>query len=231
MTNRKPLALTHILYEKDDPYGAILAFSSLLPILISFSLTTHLFVGKDLRAGFIATGALLTQIISTVLKKIIKEPRPQNDLIVPGTQKYGMPSSHSCFMAFIAVFSLLFAIRRCQNLIGPNAFVIRMKRWLMPAVTTLSAIVCSYSRIHLEYHTIRQVVAGSVLGLFIAIVWFILYEKYYVTSWASKLEKTYNAWDFRSPHDLGDSSYTFKKSLDARRKIFEQRNNGWKKES
>ena len=231
MSSKKALSLTHILYEKDDPFGVILAISSLLPILISFSLVTHTFVGKDLRAGFLMIGALLTQIVSIVLKKIIKEPRPYELMVVPGSQKYGMPSSHSCFMGYIAMFSLLFAIRRCQDLLGPNAFVIRMKRWLIPFVSTFSAILCSYSRIHLEYHTIRQVIAGIALGITIAILWFTLYEKFYIPTWSTQLEQLLNAWDFRSPHDLGDSSYTFKKSLDARRKIFKQRNNGWKKES
>uniref|UniRef100_A0A7S2R8N2 Phosphatidic acid phosphatase type 2/haloperoxidase domain-containing protein n=1 Tax=Eucampia antarctica TaxID=49252 RepID=A0A7S2R8N2_9STRA len=231
---KKSFSLTHVQYDESDGLvGELLAFFSLLPVLYTVCLATHAVFGRDLRVAFVLLGGVLTSGLCTILKMIIQEPRPNKDLlllVVPNSQVHGMPSNHSSYMTFIAVFSILFAMRRCGNMEGPSAFVKQTKRWLVPTVCTFTAIICCYSRIHLGYHTNSQVGVGAIFGWIMAIIWYTLYERYYITQWAPALEQLLNVWDFRSPHESNDIGYAVKKSLDARRKIFKQRQNGWKRE-
>jgi dolichyldiphosphatase len=46
--------------------------------------------------------------------------------------------------------------------------------------STLLASGCSYSRVHLGYHTTRQVVVGSVLGIAFGYVWYRMFEMGFV---------------------------------------------------
>jgi len=240
---KKSFSFTHVEYDENDGLlGIVLAFSSLLPVFYTVSLATHSVFGRDLRVLFVLIGSTLTFVLCTILKNIIQQPRPihHNDnhdssiinplLHLPESQKHGMPSNHSSFMTFCATFSILFAIRRCRNMQGPSVIVKQTKRFLVPVICIATALCCSYSRIHLGYHTMAQVLVGVMLGCIMGILWYILYEQYYITQWAPALEEILSDWDFRSSHDSDDVGYVVKRSLDARRKINSQRKNGWKRE-
>ena len=237
----KPFSLTHVVYSSDDALGPLWALLSLSPPFCVVSLTTVIVVGRDLRAAFVLLGLVITTIISTILKKIIDHKRPDHvfgaagtgddgqssTLHVPSSQEEGMPSNHAAFVAFAAAFSLLFAIRRCDKMQG-SAIVKSIKRYLPPIGAWLLAVGCAYSRVHLGYHTPNQVYAGFALGCALGGLWYTLYETIYINK-ISRLEELLTAFDFRSPHEVGDLAAERRKGLDARRKLDAQRKSGWKK--
>lgn len=231
----KPFTLTHVVYSTDDALGPIWSLLTLAPPFCVVSLTTTIIIGRDLRAAFVLVGLVLTWIISTILKKLIDEPRPERSeeedglLNVPSSQEEGMPSNHSAFVAFAAIFAWLFAFRRCDRMQGYALWVRAVKRWLPPLGASVIAIGCSYSRIHLGYHTTNQVSAGVGLGLVLGGIWYYLYETVYVTGLAPFLEQLLSSFDFCSPHEVGDTAAERRKGLDARRKLDAQRQNGSKK--
>ena len=82
---------------------------------------------------------------------------------------YGMPSSHSQFMAFFAVQVILYThynIRLDHPLL----------KWLLYLPTVVLALLVMYSRIHLGYHSIEQVLVGSSIGIAYSVLWFSLTE-------------------------------------------------------
>ena len=87
-------------------------------------------------------------IIVKILKDIIKENRP----IVGKT--YGMPSSRSTVMAFIITFLLL-----------NYSFKIETK-YIIIAL----GLVAIYLKYYLKEHSLKQIVAGLILGIIIAYI-------------------------------------------------------------
>lgn len=63
--------------------------------------------------------------------------------------------------------------------------------------TTLLAIGCAYSRIHLGYHTINQVVVGSFLGCLLGYAWHRLFEIKCTRDWLEWLDLLLNELDAR----------------------------------
>lgn len=246
----KPFSLTHVVYSSDDALGPFWALLSLSPPFCVVSLTTVIVVGRDLRAAFVLVGLIVTSTISTILKKIIDHKRPDHIfgaaagpgddagqssagasassmLHVPSSQEEGMPSNHAAFVAFAAAFALLFAIRRCDKMQG-SVIAKSIKRWAPPIGAWAIAIGCSYSRVHLGYHTPNQVYAGFALGCTLGGIWYRLYETRYMKC-ISMLEDLLTPFDVRSPHEVGDLAAERRKGLDARRKLNAQRKSGWKK--
>lgn len=227
----KPFSLTHVVYSSDDNLGPVWALLSLAPPFCVVSLTTVILIGRDLRAAFVLAGLIMTSIISTILKKLIDQPRPQRTveedgmLHVPSSQEEGMPSNHASFVSFAAVFALLFALRRCDRMEG-SSWVQMAKRCVPPVVAFLTAIGCSYARVHLGYHTPNQVYAGAGLGIVLGSTWYCLYESAYIAKWAPYFEKLLSSFDFCSEHEIGDVAAERRRDLDARRKLDVKRKSG-----
>ena len=87
---------------------------------------------------------------------------------------YGMPSSHSQFVAFFAVSLSLFLIVRHvptrTTSYSPTTFA---ERILLSLLALLSAGAVGCSRVYLNYHTPRQVWVGIAAGALFAAVWFL----------------------------------------------------------
>lgn len=122
---RVPLSITYITYVQDDKLGKILALASLAPILIivlevAFIIAPHQSSAKRRVAVMLLVGQLINEGINAVLKEYFREPRPL------GSDKldYGMPSSHSQFMGYLAAiapFFVEFTIFRYTHII-PHLF-------------------------------------------------------------------------------------------------------------
>lgn len=93
---------------------------------------------------------LLCLLLNTILKNIIKSPRPIITDKYGELQKYGMPSGHSQIIWFILFYK---PKQDIQHLIG---FII--------------AILSSYQRIITKNHYIEQVIIGSIIGIIFAYV-------------------------------------------------------------
>jgi dolichyldiphosphatase len=86
---------------------------------------------------------------------------------------YGMPSSHAQFMTFFSVyltFFLLFRHSQASASSYPNVAV--LLRVLVMLALCMGAAGVAASRIYLNYHTPRQVLAGCAAGFTCACVWF-----------------------------------------------------------
>lgn len=96
---------------------------------------------------------------------------------------YGMPSSHAQFITYFAVYLALFILFRH---IPTSASSSPRCNFLLRAALTFSlcigAVAVSTSRIYLNYHTPRQVLAGCAAGLACAGAWFV------VTGWLRSSE-------------------------------------------
>ena len=119
--------------------------------------------------------------VSQLLKEIISQPRPESACINAGKcHEHGMPSSHSSFMAFCTVTALLwFSRERRAHLRMGKEFHDQFSRRLITSLYTrvelvllcFCALLVSYSRIHLGYHTVAQVVCGIGVGALCAYMW------------------------------------------------------------
>lgn len=106
---RIPLSISHVSYVQDDSLGKLLALASLAPMLIfvlevAFIISSHHSMSKRKVAIMLLVGQLLNEGLNILLKEYFKEPRPL------GSDKtdYGMPSSHSQFMGYLAAIAPYF---------------------------------------------------------------------------------------------------------------------------
>eukprot|EP00978_Attheya_sp_CCMP212_P029880 scaffold107872_cov51-Attheya_sp.AAC.3 len=176
---RVPFRETFVEYEKEDVWGPLWALASLVPPLGVASLCSVLVVTRDLRIAFGLGGVLVTCLVCVGLKRVYPEPRPPPpyyyDHDDDTSDEDGWPSNHSAFGAFCATFIFLFTLRRCPA-------IPRLEKWVPCSVVCLiTGVACPYSRIHLGYHTISQVMAGMGLGTTMGVLWFLIgYERLYI---------------------------------------------------
>eukprot|EP00469_Lotharella_globosa_P013805 CAMPEP_0167778502 /NCGR_PEP_ID=MMETSP0111_2-20121227/4288_1 /TAXON_ID=91324 /ORGANISM="Lotharella globosa, Strain CCCM811" /LENGTH=177 /DNA_ID=CAMNT_0007668811 /DNA_START=50 /DNA_END=580 /DNA_ORIENTATION=- len=173
----KAFSLTHVVYDDENPLEKLLALITLAPIFIVVSYVTLLASKRQIHIAGMFLGQLVNEALNFALKTTIKEPRP----LGCGHPGYGMPSSHSQFMAYLAVYCVLWSYRRVKlddylwKILG-NA-----------GLCALAALVM-YSRVALRYHTVNQVLVGAFVGSIFAIFWTAL-TAIYVDPEISKIEK------------------------------------------
>jgi dolichyldiphosphatase len=86
---------------------------------------------------------------------------------------YGMPSSHSQFVAFFAVsLSLFLILRHVPTSTTSYSPTTLAERVLLSVVACLGAGAVAASRVYLNYHTPKQVWVGVGAGVIFAAVWF-----------------------------------------------------------
>ena len=95
---------------------------------------------------------------------------------------YGMPSSHAQFLAFFSIYLSLFLLvrhrppvpehNRLPSFAGPLSLLIPspyIQRVILALLVLGMAVLVSFSRIYLNYHTPRQVLVGCSAGVLSAI--------------------------------------------------------------
>lgn len=88
---------------------------------------------------------------------------------------YGMPSSHAQFITYFAVYLALFLIyRHTPAYASAHPYCGFLLRAVVTAGLAVAAIGVSTSRIYLNYHTPKQVLAGSAAGFVCACGWFVV---------------------------------------------------------
>ncbi len=88
---------------------------------------------------------------------------------------YGMPSSHSQFVTFFSISLSLFLLwRHVPSLSTAHSPLSLSERLLLSFVACLCAAAVVFSRVYLNYHTPKQVLAGCGAGAFSAVAWFLL---------------------------------------------------------
>ncbi|XP_076352269.1 dolichyldiphosphatase 1-like isoform X1 [Tachypleus tridentatus] len=165
-----PLAITHIEYPPGDIFGKGLALMSLLPLIIMSGFVTLILFRRDLHTICFFLGTIVNELVNLVLKHLIKEARPCRGREILYSE-YGMPSNHTQFMWFFATYLVFFVFIRLHH--ASNCSPLE-HAWKFVAVTGGfgAAMIVSYSRIYLQYHTWLQVLCGSVVGVIVATAWF-----------------------------------------------------------
>lgn len=113
---------------------------------------------KPIYMKYFISGYILTSILNSLLKYILKEPRPSNDWVLFkigithnkrfGYDRYGMPSGHAQHCGYILSFI---------TLVLNNPWV--------TCIYLIFTLICMYQRYLYENHTIKQVVVGLFIGL------------------------------------------------------------------
>ncbi|CAG8556435.1 10294_t:CDS:2 [Acaulospora morrowiae] len=142
------------------------------PPLVSFALTHVEFDPTDPLAflfAFITLSplALVVSYVTIILAR--REMVTINMFLEKLGKGYGMPSSHAQFMAYFTTFSILYLYTRIT--FGRNSQKFPISIGLIGLF-----LAVTYSRIYLNYHTPKQVMAGSIIGAFFAIAWFFFLE-------------------------------------------------------
>ncbi|KAL1726222.1 hypothetical protein EV714DRAFT_219747 [Schizophyllum commune] len=158
---RVALDLTHIVYPDESLFSWFLALSSLTPILLMPAYAALAVQTREYLVLVMWTGQLASEGFNWVLKHMIKEDRPYDEV---GTG-YGFPSSHSQYMGFFWAFltcHLYFRHRFAST--GSAALDKAFRLFVYAAIAFVSGAV-AYSRYYLRYHSARQVLWGFSIGV------------------------------------------------------------------
>jgi len=114
----------------------------------------------------ISAGLFVGAMISFVLKEMLQIPRPQTSIdLISG---FGFPSTHAVAGSTLTVL-VSYHIHRIWN---------ADKAYLYPAATAAVFIV-AVSRVILGVHTVTDVIAGSILGLYIGYIFVCLWDRWH----------------------------------------------------
>lgn len=139
---------------------------------------------REVEIALLGAGQFVCEVLNFALKRLIKEERPPR----MNGKGYGMPSSHAQFVTFFAVSIVLFLLLRHQPP-GPehrkqNHTPLSMLERVFWSVVGLSgALTVAWSRVYLNYHTEKQVLAGCAAGSIIAVTWFAVTTVLRRTGW------------------------------------------------
>jgi membrane-associated phospholipid phosphatase len=130
---------------------------------IVFVLSLFLLYGKWIFFSYYIFGYFITFILNSVLKVIIKQPRPKEDNLLfnlhltngkrIGFDRYGMPSGHSQTVWYSLVF-IFFALRSHKHF---------TKIITVYLIITLNTMI---QRVQYKNHTVTQVIVGAFVGSF-----------------------------------------------------------------
>ncbi|CAL1534310.1 unnamed protein product [Lymnaea stagnalis] len=164
----KAVSLTHVEYPIGDLVGFIFAWFSLLPFILIVSFSTLVILRRDLHTVAFFAGLCISEGINIIIKHIVREPRPVRGRSNLYTE-YGMPSSHSQFMWFFSSYFALFLLLRLYK---NHSIIDDLWKYVCAGLGVVCAILVSWSRVYLSYHTISQVLLGAFIGSVLGVLWF-----------------------------------------------------------
>ncbi|GFV62619.1 dolichyldiphosphatase 1 [Trichonephila clavipes] len=166
------LAISHVEHQTGDLLGKLLALTSLCPLALVIAFVTLILFRRDLHTITFFCGTVLNEGINWILKHTIKELRPCHGREFLFSE-YGMPSNHAQFMWFFATYMAFFLLIRLHH--GNSTYPLENAwKYIATILIVCLAAVVTYSRVYLQYHTWNQVLCGSVLGIFLACIWFLI---------------------------------------------------------
>lgn len=164
-----PLSLTLVEYPQGDLCGMFLAILSLAPFAICTGFITLIIFRRDLHTIAFFVGVFINDCINLVLKYTICQARPiERDGL---HTQYGMPSMHAQHMWFFAIYVTLFVYVRLNY---SCTIFERIWRITVACGCITTALLISYGRVYLLYHSITQVLCGALIGVALGIIWFFI---------------------------------------------------------
>ncbi|OOF91182.1 hypothetical protein ASPCADRAFT_211466 [Aspergillus carbonarius ITEM 5010] len=174
------LSLTHVHYNPHDPLSFLSAWLALVPQALCVGYVTLIWASREVEVVLMFAGQLGCEALNFVLKRIVKEERPKQML----GKGYGMPSSHSQFMAYFAVYAGLFLIYRHNPALTQSGAMLHFwVRVFIALVLCIGAGAVAISRVYLNYHTPRQILAGCGAGVVCAFSWFFVTRLLRIHGW------------------------------------------------
>ncbi|GCC34530.1 dolichyldiphosphatase 1 isoform X1 [Chiloscyllium punctatum] len=172
----QPLSFTYVEYPPGDLTGKVLAYLSLVPVFILFGFITLIVFKRELHSISFLCGLVLNESFNWVIKNVIKEPRPCQGGHSNLFTEYGMPSSHSQFIWFFSIYSLLFLYLRMHQTNNARCLDLLWRHILSICLLAVAFLV-SYSRVYLMYHSWSQVIYGVIAGAIMGAIWFIFTQE------------------------------------------------------
>lgn len=127
-------------------------------------------------------GQMGCEALNFLLKRLIKEERPKQ----MNGKGYGMPSSHSQFVAFFSISLTLFLLLRHtppKKATPSHTPLTLTSRVGLSILALANAALVAGSRIYLNYHTEKQVIIGCMAGACSAVAWFLVTTIFRRTGW------------------------------------------------
>ncbi|KAI8138014.1 phosphatidic acid phosphatase type 2/haloperoxidase [Fennellomyces sp. T-0311] len=155
------LSLTHVQFDARDKFAYLLAYITLSPLAILVFYASIIVSRREIAGISILAGQLLNEGLNAILKEYLQIARPNSHL----GAGYGMPSSHAQFIWFFAIFGSLYLWKRITVDYPIQKAVVSVAMFAL-------ALLVSYSRVYLGYHTLLQVIAGTTIGCIFGIAWY-----------------------------------------------------------
>ena len=154
LLNYKKL-MKHVHDIDIHPLHTLFEYGPYLMIIATFIYTKHSFLFLSLVASNI--------LLNTILKNIIKQPRPVPTNEYGELQAYGMPSGHAQIVWFIWLY----------NMTSP--YDIQQPIFLTICNTVL-AVGTSLQRYYTKRHTPLQILAGFTVGILVCALFVVYYQ-------------------------------------------------------
>jgi len=169
------LSLTHVHYDAQDPLAHLCAYLALVPQALMIAYVSLIWSTREIEILLMFAGQLACEALNWLLKRYIKEERP-TQMVGKG---YGMPSSHAQFVAYFSTFLALFVLLRHSPYGNIHSSTTHLptplwQRVILALLLLTGAGAVAQSRIYLNYHTPKQVLVGSAVGVGCALAWFIV---------------------------------------------------------
>ncbi|GAB2224409.1 hypothetical protein Droror1_Dr00005168 [Drosera rotundifolia] len=155
------------------------ALNRLSKWLISGILGTIILWRHDAEALWAIIGSIANAVFSIALKRVLNQERPVSKLRSSSKSDPGMPSSHAQSIFFAVIFIIL----STNEALGINFLSL-----MLSGIIVVTGSYFAWLRVSQEYHTMSQVVVGSVLGLSFAIAWFWLWNTFLLSEFNTSLE-------------------------------------------
>ena len=149
----------------------MLSFLSWMDLLLIFLFISVGFLlsreknGKNIIILYLI-GLFFSEVINFLLKEWIKEPRPHSN---SGYKDYGMPSNHAQTAFYIIGYYLLTIIYNFYNY-KIETIIEKINKNLILFSLIVIAFAVSCGRLYYRYHTLNQIIIGSIIGLMLGFI-------------------------------------------------------------
>ncbi|KAH9967185.1 PAP2-domain-containing protein [Russula dissimulans] len=154
------LELTHVLYD-DSYFSLAMALITLSPILLMASYAALAVFMREKTVIVMWVGQFCCEGLNLVIKRLVKQRRPAGSV----GNGYGFPSSHSQYMGYFATFLILHLHFRHKVPTSGSWILDKAYRALVYLALITWATTVAYSRYHLSYHSVSQILWGSSIGI------------------------------------------------------------------
>lgn len=171
--------LTDVMFyssSTDDLLGLFFGYFSIIVYEIQAVYITLFAWNRDMLTFYCCFTHMLSEIMNILLKRILKQPRPDNGAPQGGLfeGRYGMPSQHCHCFAYLITTILLLTFHYYRKHIQPA------KKVLVLIISAIGLTLQVQGRFYLGFHTINQCLVGVAFGTLSALVFYVIGLRYFM---------------------------------------------------